>query len=293
MTSKILVTCAGGKISKVLLPALLKNGYNLRAFVHSDKSASQLKQTLVDAGSNLEIVVGDLENPQDVKKAMVGIDIVFYIGPSLHPREDSIGKNVINEAQSAGVSHFIFSCLLHPVRTKLLNHKIKLAVEEYLIESRLPYTILQPTHFMHMTRCKDIVDNGVMKLHYSFDVLQGYLDLEDYVEVILKILRDPSHHDRATYELLGDNQTGVGVAGFISKHSGKDIKCEVISIEDIKYESYMGRNASEYEEDAFKRLFFYYNRWGLTGNKNILRFLLEREPTSMEQYVIRSLKATK
>ena len=53
----------------------------------------------------------------------------------------------------------------------------------------------------------------------------------------------------------------------------------------------MLKGANEYTEDGFARLFFYYNRWGLTGNNNILRFLLQREPTSVEDYVIKSLES--
>ena len=106
----------------------------------------------------------------------------------MHPREDSIGKIVIDQAKDANVSHFIFCSVLHPVRTKLLNHRIKIGVEEYLIESRLSYTILQPTHFMQNTQCKDIANKDIMYLMYSFDVLQGYLDLDDLAQVIIKIV---------------------------------------------------------------------------------------------------------
>ncbi|CAF4260040.1 unnamed protein product, partial [Adineta steineri] len=42
----------------------------------------------------------------------------------------------------------------------------------------------------------------------------------------------------------------------------------------------MLKDANEYVQDGFARIMFYYNRWGLTGNNNILRFLLGREPTS-------------
>lgn len=178
MVNKILITCAAGKISKVLSPLLLKNGYSLRAFVHSEKSGEQLKQTLAHAGDHLEILVGDLQNPTDVKRSLIGIDIVFHIGPSMHPREDAIGKIVIDEAKHAGVSHFILSSVLHPIRTKLLNHRIKIAVEEYLIESRLPYTILQPTHFMHMTQCQNIVQRGVMHLMFFKDFLMFKITLK-------------------------------------------------------------------------------------------------------------------
>jgi hypothetical protein len=126
---------------------------------------------------------------------------------------------------------------------------------------------------------------------YSFDVLQGYLDLADFAEVTLKILQDPQKHNRATYELLGDNRTAREMAQLISKHSGKDIKCELVQFEENKDKIPMLKGASYYTEDAFARLVFYYNRWGLTGNNNILRFLLEREPTSVEDYVVKCLKA--
>jgi hypothetical protein len=46
MTNKIHIMCAAGKISNVLSPLLLKNGYNLRAFVHSDQSGRLLQKTL-------------------------------------------------------------------------------------------------------------------------------------------------------------------------------------------------------------------------------------------------------
>ena len=56
---------------------------------------------------------------------------------------------MIDAAKSHGVSHFIYASVLHPCLRKLMNHDCKRYVEEYLIESGLPYTILQPSHFIH------------------------------------------------------------------------------------------------------------------------------------------------
>jgi hypothetical protein len=68
---------------------------------------------------------------------------------------------VIDAAKNAGVRHFVLCSVLHPMRTKLVTHKLKLQcvyprmpckyvdqagcvrVEEYLIESRMNFTILQ------------------------------------------------------------------------------------------------------------------------------------------------------
>jgi uncharacterized protein YbjT (DUF2867 family) len=290
MVNKILITCGAGKQSKVLTPILLKNGYKVRALFRSEETAEKLKQIFAPAGGEFEAVVGDLESKEDMKRVVTGVDVVFHMGPSMHPREDGIGKIVIDAAKAANISHFVMACVLHPIRTKLLHHRIKIAVDEYLLEARIPFTILQPTHFMQMTSCKDIANEGFMSSLWSFDTLQGYLDLEDYAEVLLNILKDPQHHDGATYELLGDNKTAREFAALISKHSGKEVKCEQMPLEVAQKIGFMFKGRSEYEEDSFARLVFYYNRWGSTGSKNILRFLLGREPTSVEDYVVRCLK---
>ena len=70
MKNKILLTCGAGKISKVISPVLLKTGYKIRAFVHSEESAQRVRSLFepnVNEG-NFETFVGDLENPLDVKK---------------------------------------------------------------------------------------------------------------------------------------------------------------------------------------------------------------------------------
>ena len=53
-----------------------------------------------------------------------------------------------------------------------------------------------------------------------------------------------------------------------------------------------GGTASEEEDhhhDAMFRLFDHYGRYGITGNPNVLSWLLGRPPTSFAQFVRRSL----
>ena len=44
---------------------------------------------------------------------------------------------------------------------------------------------------------------------------------------------------------------------------------------------------SEYARETLVKMFDYYDRWGLPGNPNVLRWILEREPTSVESFVRR------
>ena len=55
---------------------------------------------------------------------------------------------MIDAAVSAQVQHCVYSSVLHPFLRKLLNHDNKRYIKEHLIESSLPYTILQPSTFM-------------------------------------------------------------------------------------------------------------------------------------------------
>jgi hypothetical protein len=43
-----------------------------------------------------------------------------------------------------------------------------------------------------------------------------------------------------------------------------------------------------FTSDALERMFVYYNRHGLTGNSNVLGWLLGRKPTDVPEYVRRA-----
>ena len=47
---------------------------------------------------------------------------------------------------------------------------------------------------------------------------------------------------------------------------------------------------SEYAIENLAGMFEYYDQWGLVGNVNVLRWLLNREPTSLEIFVDRIVK---
>jgi hypothetical protein len=49
--------------------------------------------------------------------------------------------------------------------------------------------------------------------------------------------------------------------------------------------------ATDHRHDAMVRLFEHYGRYGITGNPNVLTWLLGRSPTSFGEYVQRSLTA--
>ena len=281
----ILVTSATGKTARHIIASLIAQGRTVRALVHSDKSRDRVAPGVRD------ILVGDMLDPASVARAMEGIDTVIHVGPAMHPKETVMGENVIDAARSAGAQRFVYSSVAHPQIEALLNHRAKLGVERYLIESRLPYTILQPMHYMQNVFVPDVVEKGILPLPYSFDVRMSFIDLVDVGEAAAKVLAEEGHV-RATYELCGpDYLTYREVAELIGRESGKKIEPQRVPVDTVIERNPSISRYGDYPVLALQRMFNYYDRYGLSANSNVLRWLLGRAPGDYAGYVRRELAA--
>src|SRR6185437_10913518 len=99
-----------------------------------------------------ETILGDFRKDADVRRAVEGAASVFHVPPRFTEDEAAIGLRVVAAARAAGVGHIVFSSAFHPQMRKMDHHWSKLLVEEAVIESGLPFTILQPSMFMQNVR---------------------------------------------------------------------------------------------------------------------------------------------
>jgi uncharacterized protein YbjT (DUF2867 family) len=144
-----------------------------------------------------DIAVGDLLEPAQLGSAFAGVKRVFHICPPGHPRELAIGQAMTDLAQQHGVAQFVYFSVLHPFVSSLRHHWNKLLTQEYLVDSGVPYTILNPTMFMQVPG--RAVRSGTLALPYSPDQPVSVVDLGDVVEVLTE-----ETHLRAAYDLVGD-----------------------------------------------------------------------------------------
>ena len=278
MDFMILITGAGGKTGRTLVQAL-SNAESVCAFAHREEQGSILKSL-----GAANVVVGDLHDREAIHAAMQGARAVYHICPNMNPDEAEIGRLVIGEARAAGVEHFVYHSVLHPQVEKMNHHWQKMRVEEMLFESGLRFTILQPAPYMQnlLAGWKGIVEEGVLRVPYSLESKFSFIDLEDVGEAA-KIVLSEAEHKNAVYELVGTPPTSHLEAAEMFGHV---LKCDVrAEKEEIAEWRSRVNGISDYAVENLVRMFEYYNQWGLVGNPNVLTWILQREPTSLENFI--------
>ncbi len=144
----ILVFGATGQQGGAVVRHLRARGWKVRALVRdlSKASAQELKR------QGVEIVQGDLNHPASLRTAMEGVYGVFSVQTFADAgveAEERQGKAVVEAAQEAGVSHFVYSSVGGAERESGVAHfESKWRVENAIRERGLPATILRPAFFM-------------------------------------------------------------------------------------------------------------------------------------------------
>jgi len=279
----ILITGAGGKTGRALIKALSKVE-SVYAFVHREGHVAVAKALGAE-----KAIVGDMHDETGIRSAMQGVRAVYYICPNMDPDEAVIGNLVTGQAREAGVEHFVYHSVLHPQAEKMNHHWQKMRVEEMIFESGLPFTILQPAPYMQnlLAGWKSIVEDGVLRVPYSVNSKFSFVDLEDIAEAAKIVLTEPNHIN-ATYELVGTMPLShVEVAEIFSRVLNRDVRAEREETRDWRLRTV---GMSEYAVENLVRMFEYYDKWGLLGNPNVLRWLLKHEPTSLESFIKRTVK---
>ncbi len=285
----ILITGAAGKTGRAIIRSLAGKGEALRALVHHHK---QIKT--VEATGALEVFVGDMRTREDIDQATQSVRAVYHIPPNISPDEELIGQSLIASARSAGIEHFVFHSVLHPQTEAMPHHWKKLQVEEKLLESGLPFTIIQPAAYMQniLPHWQKIVDDGIFPVPYPTETRLSLVDLHDVAKVAAKVLTEPGH-ENATYELVGTEAMSQNeVAIILSQGLDRPIRAEKVTI-DVWERGARASGLGDYQVEALLKMFGYYERFGFSGNSFVLNCLLKRPATSLPAFVERTVRERK
>ncbi|PVH72204.1 NAD(P)-binding protein [Cadophora sp. DSE1049] len=295
MPELIALTCASGKQCSQVIPRLYAKSplYKLRLAVHSQSSLTRLQKQYPDA----EVLIINLDDPHDCAKLVDGASVVYYVSPGFLPHEARYGINVIvaavEESKKPGstFAHFVFSSVIHTHIRKMLNHDRKREIEEYLCESPLAWTVLQPSHFMDNTiarilQLKDSPEpDPVYMAAQNPEIAFSFSCVYDLAEVSVKVIEERSKHFYATYQLVSTWPTKYAdYIQAIGDVIGKNIRIKQAPYEqmiEIYAKNIFGDSNVELDmKEGPARMLLYYNGRGLPGNPRIAEWLLNRPPTS-------------
>ncbi len=285
----ILITGANGKTGRAVVKALLSKGEPIRAFVHRTEQIQEIKSFGV-----MEVVAGDMIDQKAINEAFIGVSAVYHICSAENPNEVEIGQRVINAARLAKVEHFVYHSVLHSVLQDMPHHQKKLMVEELLVNSGMPYTIIQPAVFMQniLQSWRLLSEKGVFqqKFFTTSETRMCMVDLEDLAEAASIILTSPGHTG-ATYELCGpENLSLSDMVAAMEQHFGREIKVE--TLQDEVFASQLKRfGAGDYQVSTLLKMFQHYNVHGFIGNPNVFTWILGRKSKNFSSFILKTLRS--
>lgn len=283
----ILVTGASGRTGRRCIHHLTETGVNVRAFVRRAAAADELHTLGVQ-----ETFVGDLFDDKNLLQSLDGVTQVLHICPPMHPQEDVLARSLIRLARIAGVNRIVLWSVLHP-HISVPHHERKLAAEAALIESGLQFTILQPARYMqHLESIwLQVRRERVHSFPFSTKALFSLVHVDDAAEAAT-ITLTKSGHENAIYELAGPQALSQeDCADTIASVLRHEVTARAAALDDVIEKARLA-GVPQWRIKTLEIMNQHYDVHGLTGNPNVTRWLLGRQPRSFKDYVEEVAKAS-
>lgn len=93
------------------------------------------------------LVTGDLSTGHGVREAVNGVDTVLHLATSLGRRDVAQAQHLVESVRPSGVEHLIAMSIVGIEEIPLSYYRTKLEVEQLIIQSSIPYSVLRATQF--------------------------------------------------------------------------------------------------------------------------------------------------
>jgi uncharacterized protein YbjT (DUF2867 family) len=213
---KVLVTGATGNVGGQVVRNLHTRGVAVRVLARKPEAVAFPK--------GIEVVAGDLTDPESIRAALQGVDKLFLLNAVV---ADELTQALITYgiAKRAGIKHVTYLSIYKAERFRDVPHfASKVAVENALREFGVPYTILRPGYFFQndLTLKPPLQQMGIYPMPIGTAGISA-IDSRDVAEAAAVTLAETGH-ERQTYDLVSSSRiSGPGNAALWSKSLGKPI----------------------------------------------------------------------
>jgi uncharacterized protein YbjT (DUF2867 family) len=274
----ILATGSSGNLGGYVLQSLLRHQQPVRALYRTKKDAAN-----VPAG--VEAVIADFADRDAMRRAVQGIDKVFLVCAPI-PQLVELESNAIQACQEAGIQHLVLNSALGAGAFKSSFPSWHRQVEEALMRSGIPYTILRPNSFMQnilsffapSIRSSGVFYSSMGKARVSL------IDARDIGEFVASVFRGPEHIGK-TYELNGPEAlTYDDVAQKIAETTGVTARYADIPVEQQR-QSMQGMGMPEWQIEALLELQRYYLEGSGGEVDNLVSRVIGKPATRLTEFL--------
>ena len=228
----ILVVGGTGRLGGSIARTMLDSGKSLRVLVRDGSSFDDARA---------ETMRGDLKDPDSLRKACNGVDVVVTTANAIAPREaddtidsvDRLGnRNLIAAATAEGVRHFVFVSVLGAGADHVAPFvRAKGETEVALRESGLSWTILQPDPYMDVWFPFIIgpaLEGGAVTLVGEGKQRHSFVAMQDVVSYAVAAVERQEAANRVL-AIGGEPATWRDVVDTFSEVLGREIPVQTVS----------------------------------------------------------------
>jgi uncharacterized protein YbjT (DUF2867 family) len=279
----ILVTGATGLTGSELVRRLSAKGIPSRALVRNLAKAQQLALL-----ANVEVVVGDMAQPDSLTEALRGVDRAMLISSS-DPTMVETQSTFIDAARKAGVQHVVkLSGIIPELDSPFRFARMHAEIEKRLEDSGLAYTHLRAGEFMpsYFRQVPSIVGRGILALPMR-DARIASLDIGDVAEVAIAVLTSPGHEGK-TYPLTGPESLSMAeVAEKLSATIGKTIRYVDVPPEEAN-KARLAAGMPPYLAEGLDELFAERRNGKESKVWPTIEEVFGRKPTTFDEFAVRN-----
>lgn len=220
------VTGATGQLGRLVLANLVnrQGPSNLVALARTPAKAADLGVVVREA---------DYDRPDTLSRALEGIDTLLLISSSEVGKRGAQHKAVIEAARAAGVSHLVYTSLLHADRSPLSLASEHRETEAMLADSGIAVTLLRNGWYSenYLGALPTALKTGAF-VGAAGDGKIASAARRDYAEAAAVVLTTGDHQGK-TYELAGDTAyTLSDLAAEVTRQAGKTVTYKTLSEDD-------------------------------------------------------------
>jgi uncharacterized protein YbjT (DUF2867 family) len=276
--SGILITGSTGHTGSAAMARLQGRGVAVTA-AHTEATRPPA------AGPGITPVVCDYRDPQQLLRALQGIERVYLMIPFGHDMIEW-GQRFVDAAVMSGVRFIVrLSALGAAPDSPSAMGRLHAQIDRSVIDSGIDFCILRGNSFMQnfSGHYAPMIRRGQLRLPHG-DAQFSFIDTRDIGAAVAEILLAPQLWRGQTLDLHGPQRlTNQDAIGIISRQCGRTL--EYVPITDEQAARQLGRaHIGEWEQAVFRSLDACFRAGFAAGDPDQLEWLLARPATSFEQF---------